>query len=262
MRVQTTALAPQIGLAGVHRDDSSSAGLTDGRTRMKEVTYNAAHQETKPAAPPSQRSPHTARVNMISPKGKEPIHGPESPTEEKTTRGMLRLCTCYKAEMTGENWDALLIHIPEEVEKWFAFIYGSEGIDHRDRRSDQGLVGGFDRQSSEEEGKEEEHALSVRGARQTSLGRERPRVTQSTKRGHVPHSNDEAPATTTSRAESRGHPEDLLANKPEGDQHTGSCNTQQGSGHTRGSDRWGHREALLVEGTDTTTSLSRNAGGR
>ncbi len=69
---------------------------------------------------------------MVDAKGKKPTQGSELLEREKPTRNMLRLCIRCKAEMTSGDWDALLLDMPGEVKRWFAFIGPGEGATHYD----------------------------------------------------------------------------------------------------------------------------------
>ncbi len=64
--------------------------------------------------------------------------------------------------MTKEDWDVLLLDVPEKEKKWFIFISCGEGVDHRDHRPDSSSAEGSNMQSSEEEGKKKEQDLPIR----------------------------------------------------------------------------------------------------
>ncbi len=63
--------------------------------------------------------------------------------------------------MTEEDWDALLINVPEEVKKWFAFIGHGEGADHHNHQPHPSLADGSNKQSFGVEDKKEEQDLPI-----------------------------------------------------------------------------------------------------
>ncbi len=73
---------------------------------------------------------------MVDAKGKMPIQEPKLPEKETSARNMLRLSIRCKIKMTSEDWDALLLDMPEEVKRWFAFLDRGEGADQHDHKPD------------------------------------------------------------------------------------------------------------------------------
>ncbi len=56
--------------------------------------------------------------------------------------------------MTEEDWDALIIDVPEEAKRWFTFI--SEGTHHHDHQPNSGSADVSSKRSSGEEDEKEE----------------------------------------------------------------------------------------------------------
>ncbi len=97
------------------------------RARVEREVHTNVGMETRPRVRPICRPRHSAQINMIGSKGKVPTQESEPAREEKSARNMLLLCTCCKTEMMEKDWDDLLVHVLEEEEDWFAFIFGVEG---------------------------------------------------------------------------------------------------------------------------------------
>ncbi len=78
------------------------------------------------------------------------------------------------------------------------------------------------------------NSITSRGPPQSAIG------------GQGPHSSSRVPTAVIMRVESKGHPADPSADESKEDRCMGPHNAQNGVGHTKGSDHWGHRGARLA----------------
>ncbi len=150
---------------------------------------------------------------MVDPKRKKPMRRPEPPAKNQSARNMFQLYIRYKAEMNRENWDALLLDVPKEVMKWFAFADANQHDTGRTLVWAKGLISSPPKRRARKKSK----TFSPRrfcGSPMAARGQGRP---QPATKGRESDSSSGPPTTVMKKIGSRGHPRDPSANRPRGD---------------------------------------------
>ncbi len=171
--------------------------------------------EARQAMQPVFRSLYPAQENMVGPKRKDPIQGPDSPAGKKSTQNMFRLCIRCKAKMTEEDWDALLANTPGEAKRWFASIDLSTCADHRAHLPNSRSADKFNKQSSREEDKKEKRDSLIQRALRESYGRKRPVLTPISREGPRAPQQQQDPLRGYQESRGQGAPQKPFSQQAE-----------------------------------------------